>query len=987
MSSPIITQLLSEKPVVVLVGEPGFFCDDWRRALELEKTLKVIVFSPSELNSANFFEQIAQAYRVMWLCQDDHCLSTLSGMVASLRPLGRRLVLVKPVMMAVGAVESESNHPPQGLLNWQKHSQFQHELIVNLNSLLPQAQFLFGQDLVGRGYDYSALSHLCAQIHDGILFDPNQPLPLLDGNVFISHSLRLLFRPKMLASLLVVGQPQDSSTILFELRSRYEQATGLRLTYHQGGVDLGSPTPFSVDRHELGPLSAEVLTDFVHNLIAEDRAGRTFITSDAAPASDLSSSASDLTTSDLTTPANAVSTEVEDEVEDKVDNEVAPTTFPEIKEAKPKTSSGEPFDLADEVSRIFTKKRAVQKVDRIQHLAKDQGVVIKKSRRKRVLFYGGITFMGVGLGLLFLSGVFLASEYWVKSVMGAVVSQTISQQEVDEKTWSRLALSSSVLELQSRSYQALTNHPRFDNSQSLVEISQSAISAKGELEQLEIGIKNLVLQLFGRETGDTPLLAQNTAFHGLKAYENLSRIQANIKQVSLSDDEAEQEALKAYEQTLLELRKSLTILQQLEPLVAGLSGVDEKRVYAVVLQNEQELRPTGGFIQAVALLNYQGGGLVSQQIYSSYELDSKLGGAVEPPDEVRRYLGEERWYLRDSNWDPHFPAAAERMVWFIEKSTGSNIDGLIALNLSVVEEMIAVLGPLELPEFNEVVTNRNLQERFEFRSEVVLVETDRDRDYSKLVLERLVHKMVLQPEEKIEASLAVLSKALSQQQLLFYLKKPQEQDTLLALGWAGALTQPACPSQLYSTECVVEVLAQVEANIGVNKANYYLKREQDHSVNISRGQATHTHTLTLENTAKSNSWPKGTYKAFVRYYLSGSPTLDEVVVNGRVLTIEDVHLRKEADFTLFGFVVEVPIQQRGEVKIVYSTPLPDKKSFTYAFFNQKQSGTKNSPLVVRFNHGEDLVPTVIAPQANVSDGVVSFSQLSEGHSFIGVKFE
>lgn len=40
-----------------------------------------------------------------------------------------------------------------------------------------------------------------------------------------------------------------------------------------------------------------------------------------------------------------------------------------------------------------------------------------------------------------------------------------------------------------------------------------------------------------------------------------------------------------------------------------------------------------------------------------------MKGHVEPPEEIKKYLGEATWYMRDANWKASFPAAARG--WFV----------------------------------------------------------------------------------------------------------------------------------------------------------------------------------------------------------------------------------------------------------------------------------------------------------------------------------
>ena len=67
-----------------------------------------------------------------------------------------------------------------------------------------------------------------------------------------------------------------------------------------------------------------------------------------------------------------------------------------------------------------------------------------------------------------------------------------------------------------------------------------------------------------------------------------------------------------------------------------------------------ELRPTGGFIGSYAIMTFDKGRLAEIVVNDVYTADGQLKGHVDPPEPIRKYLGEGGWFLRDSNWDPDF---------------------------------------------------------------------------------------------------------------------------------------------------------------------------------------------------------------------------------------------------------------------------------------------------------------------------------------------
>ena len=147
----------------------------------------------------------------------------------------------------------------------------------------------------------------------------------------------------------------------------------------------------------------------------------------------------------------------------------------------------------------------------------------------------------------------------------------------------------------------------------------------------------------------------------------------------------------------------------------GLDG--KRREYMVLLQNEMEIRASGGFIGSFAILSFEGGRLLAFEVKDVYEADGQLKGHVEPPEEIKKYLGEAGWFMRDANWQASFPQAAKEIQWFLEKETGRKVDGVIGVDLAVAKMILRVTGEIYVPDFKEKINKENLYEQAEFWSE------------------------------------------------------------------------------------------------------------------------------------------------------------------------------------------------------------------------------------------------------------------------------
>ena len=141
---------------------------------------------------------------------------------------------------------------------------------------------------------------------------------------------------------------------------------------------------------------------------------------------------------------------------------------------------------------------------------------------------------------------------------------------------------------------------------------------------------------------------------------------------------------KRLEEVRISIKDNRLRLQKLEeagPVLREMLSVDGKRrEFLVLLQNEMELRPAGGFIGSYAVISVEDGKLINTQVQNVYETDGQLAGFVELPAAIKNYLGEPRWFMRDANWSPHFLQSAKDIRWFYEKSTGRKVDGVIGVH-------------------------------------------------------------------------------------------------------------------------------------------------------------------------------------------------------------------------------------------------------------------------------------------------------------------
>jgi len=435
---------------------------------------------------------------------------------------------------------------------------------------------------------------------------------------------------------------------------------------------------------------------------------------------------------------------------------------------------------------------------------------------------------------------------------------------------------------------------------------------------------------------------------------------------------------------LPELRKSVLAAQKLSDVLPELLGQEGSKTYLVLLQNNAELRPTGGFIGSFALLKINNGKLEDFRVEDVYEADGQLDGFVTPPEEIVQYLNEEQWYLRDVNWSPDFPTVAARANWFIDKSMGEKVDGVIAINLDVAKELLKVTGPIEVVDYDEVITPDNLYQLAQTHSEINFFPgSNGKKDFLSAVSSQILNKVFYGETNKLALGEALLKSAEEADLLASFSSTPVEK-TFADLGWNGQVRTPTCPSPFPAENCYVDTVMQVEANVGVNKANQFVTRLIEQTSEILEDRVRHTRNITLQNDSASEAWPAGKYKVYLRLLVPENSELRSLNVDGQAVDLALVRTQSESGKKVLGYFVEVPIKSTKKLSFFYETPIPQNMK-TYALFEQKQPGTSGDEIVHVFDVGSREVEAV-APEPKIEGRKLEFSSQRNAHEFFGIQF-
>ena len=441
-------------------------------------------------------------------------------------------------------------------------------------------------------------------------------------------------------------------------------------------------------------------------------------------------------------------------------------------------------------------------------------------------------------------------------------------------------------------------------------------------------------------------------------------------------------------------------------IAPNLFGGDGPHTYLILAQNDDERRPTGGWISGVGLVTAQGGQVTNVAFHDSYSVDNLTVPHDSPPDALLRTMWAELWLLRDSNWSPDFPTSAQVAERILHRDLGLTVDGVIAVDQEALRLLVAAMEPLTLQSTTRPVTGSNLLEIMRdtwTQPRPGLTPSGEWSDWQshrKDVMTDLVTAML----EKVQAQSGsadpsrlaeALWAGLKGRHILIYLHDAESAALLASLRWDGALLPLGG-----------DYLQVVDANVGFNKVDPLVQRSIDYQVDLSSpNQAQVIATVSYFNSSPSQSEPcvqgaeerltyeegmVGCYWDYVRFYAPDGAQLLETervpLPSGSLLYRYLFTAQGDAGPDSgplekgrlpFGLFFVVPAGEARDVQLHWQLPIGvvthDQDGLHYLLTVQKQSGAPAIPLRValRLPPGAQVAKAVPEP-AGIEDGALVF---------------
>jgi len=384
---------------------------------------------------------------------------------------------------------------------------------------------------------------------------------------------------------------------------------------------------------------------------------------------------------------------------------------------------------------------------------------------------------------------------------------------------------------------------------------------------------------------------------------------------------------------------------QFLPYLNNIFAKNTTKKYLLLFANNRELRPGGGFIGSFGIVIFKNLTLQDLQIYDVYDADGQLTAHIEPPRAIAQYLKQPHWFLRDSAFSPDFLENYAQAKFFLEKEMNlTNFSGAFLLTTNAIENILEAFGEVYLPTFQEKVNSRNFYLKAQTYAESNFFPGSLQK---KSFLVALSRQLLLNLEQvSLKKLLMQSKKSLDEKQLVIYFDESALQEMIDSLYWSGRLIKPQCIVQ--TNNCIVDFLFPIDANLGVNKANYYIYRSINLKTTINQeGKINHILDLQFKNESQADVFPGGSYFNYFQVYLPQNSLLKRITKNDVLVEEYD---EKNLDFKIIGFPVEVKPQQTVDLRLEYElTQTFTKGKGIYQLIVQKQIGSNNNDFGLSFN--------------------------------------
>ena len=410
-------------------------------------------------------------------------------------------------------------------------------------------------------------------------------------------------------------------------------------------------------------------------------------------------------------------------------------------------------------------------------------------------------------------------------------------------------------------------------------------------------------------------------------------------------------------EALLKLQTTINKAVPMARILPNMAGYPKEKTHLFLLQNNDELRPTGGFIGTYGVVRIKDGEIKLFETDNIYTLDRGSDLQVEPPAPLLKYLDVKKLFLRDSNWSPNFPDAASKAKWFYYAEGGEEkgIDTVVAITPDFIENVLKQIGDIKLGD--ETFSASNLMEVLQYKVEKEYYEKGIPEANRKDIVGDLANeifkKIASLPASRWSEIIKVVKNAFAEKDILVWSEDLILEDLILKEGWGGEIKRVEG-----------DYLMVVDANLGAYKTDGVMDKNIKYSVFENKDGKIHAKVEIKYKNKGSFTWKTTHYRTYTRVYVpngsvlvGGSGTMENDKTMDPRRRSGKIDIGNEFDKTYFGAFISV---EPGEIKTLsfeYILPQKISKSIAgdlYTLFVQRQPGAEIDSLTLDLDFDKNI---------------------------------
>lgn len=316
-------------------------------------------------------------------------------------------------------------------------------------------------------------------------------------------------------------------------------------------------------------------------------------------------------------------------------------------------------------------------------------------------------------------------------------------------------------------------------------------------------------------------------------------------------------------------RKVIDFSKSVSSIFPQAVSSDGRKTYLILLEDNTILRPGGGVISAYGEMTFDKGKLVNIRTGNIDTLDQKFTENLKPPADVAGDLKMSRWTLQNSNTDSDFPTSASLAQWFYQKEAGVGVSGVIMMDLTSVQQMLAANGQITLATSGEKITSSNLLEKVK--------SAGNRKEFLNALLNSYLNKSFYVTRQNWPESISALQSTLTQKHLMFYFSDPTLLAYIVSNNWSGLF-----PKQTgIEAGKKDEFLSIYESDLDGNIPNYYLDRKVNLESKIDKdGNVKHQLEVSFKGNQQLGSDAGGRLRKRIKLYFAAGSKLTSAKLEG-----------------------------------------------------------------------------------------------------------